>query len=406
MDTSILLMLFAFFGSIYGMHNLFFTVIYPKPLKLKKDYNHTPTVTVMISAFNESKDVYDTVKSIYDSDYPIENLHVIVADDCSLDDTFIWMQKAAEDYPGVKVFKNSVNMGKAPTMYEIAKLADTEYLICTDADTVFDKQAVREIMAGFTSPDIGAVGGQIGIRNPNENILTQMQTYFYATSFALYKSLDNLRGTTQCQGGPIVGFTKEIYLKVVPEVLSRNFLGTELLLGEDRYITQCLLLEGLKTYTNLDAKCWVGTPVTWDVYLKQQLRWSRSATGQMFGTLVNLRRYIDKAGIYVTIGSLMPIFSTIAWLLMFWVAVDCGMLLSFLGTVIVLKIIVGPVFSIIYNILIVHMDPTQRINNPVITSWYTLVWFIVKVVWITPFALATLDQGGWVTRSEGSGGNA
>ena len=388
------------------MHAYAISLFRTNTLSVKRDYDFTPTVTVMIAAFNEGSAVYDTVKSVYESNYPHDKFDIILADDCSKDDTYEWMQKAAADFPRVTAYKNAVNKGKAPTMAALSEIATGEYIVCTDADTVFDPNAIRELICCFTSDDVGAVGGVIGIINVNQNLLTQMQTFFYGTSFWVFKPIDNFRGTAQCQGGPLVAFKTSVYREIMPDVLTRHFLGSPQLNGEDRYITQCILLKGLKAYNNLDARCWVGTPYSFDTYLKQQLRWRRSAIGQWCNTMFNLRKYIRQSGVYITIGSVMPINVTLLWLFMFWWMIDCGIILQFLAWVCALKIVISPIFSVIYNRLIARVDKTQVINNPILTAWLILPWFVISVFVVTTWSMFTLDDGSWVTRQNGTNGNS
>lgn len=51
----------------------------------KLDYNLEPTVSVLMSCFNEGEAVYSTIKSLCENDYPVEKRQIIVFDDCSKD---------------------------------------------------------------------------------------------------------------------------------------------------------------------------------------------------------------------------------------------------------------------------------------------------------------------------------
>jgi cellulose synthase/poly-beta-1,6-N-acetylglucosamine synthase-like glycosyltransferase len=103
-------------------------------------------------------------------------------------------------------------------MAEAAKYTSGDFIICTDADTVFDKAAIRELMSSFSDPKVGAVGGTIGIVNVNDTFLSQMQTIFYGTAYWMFKPMENINGATQCLGGPLVAFRRAIYIDIIPEV--------------------------------------------------------------------------------------------------------------------------------------------------------------------------------------------
>lgn len=50
-------------------------------------------------------------------------------------------------------------------------------------------------------------------------------------------------------------------------------------------------------------------------------------------------------------------------------------------------------------------DPGQVLRNPVLSMFVFAIWTLVIFFLVTPFALFTLDDGGWVTRQGGKSGN-
>jgi hyaluronan synthase len=84
-----------------------------KRFLVKRNYDNQPTVSVVMSCYNEGEAVYNTIKSMRSSDYPVEKLAIYVFDDCSKDDSFSWIQKAAQNFPNVITHRNQTNQGKA-----------------------------------------------------------------------------------------------------------------------------------------------------------------------------------------------------------------------------------------------------------------------------------------------------
>ena len=66
-----------------------------KPVTSVKD-DELPTCTVIVPAYNEGKQVWDTLMILADSDYPECKIQLLAIDDGSLDDTWNWMLKAKE----------------------------------------------------------------------------------------------------------------------------------------------------------------------------------------------------------------------------------------------------------------------------------------------------------------------
>src|SRR6266404_189799 len=83
---------------------------------VNKDYSYVPTVSILLPCYNEGNTVYDTISSINESDYPLERLEIIVTDDCSVDDSYVWIKKAAKDFKNVTAVRNQENMGKTQTI--------------------------------------------------------------------------------------------------------------------------------------------------------------------------------------------------------------------------------------------------------------------------------------------------
>ena len=72
-----------------------------------------PTVTVIVPAYNEGKQVWATLKSLAKSDYPAEKIQLLAIDDGSKDDTWYWMQEAKKQLGDrVAIYQQPENKGK------------------------------------------------------------------------------------------------------------------------------------------------------------------------------------------------------------------------------------------------------------------------------------------------------
>jgi len=61
--------------------------------------NALPTFTIVIPAYNEGRQVLDTVRSVVNSRYPAEKMQIICVDDGSRNDTWQWMKMAKQEFP-------------------------------------------------------------------------------------------------------------------------------------------------------------------------------------------------------------------------------------------------------------------------------------------------------------------
>ena len=49
--------------------------------------NYQPTISILLSVFNEEKVIEEKIKNIFECDYPKDKLEIIIGNDCSSDST-------------------------------------------------------------------------------------------------------------------------------------------------------------------------------------------------------------------------------------------------------------------------------------------------------------------------------
>lgn len=393
-------MLFIAFYTLFTYAVSMLIRYYLKPLDVVRDFSKEPTVSVLLSAFNEGEAVYNTIKSLRYCNYPVNKLEIIAIDDRSPDNTYDWLKKAAKDFPNVIAKQNIANQGKALTMLDAANIASGEYIVGVDSDCIFKDDSIRQLMACFTEKNIGAVGGRVGISNINDSWICGIQAVFYMSSYYLMKTIENLPRKIQCLSGPIVAIKKSLYLSLSNEIKGRTFLGAKITNGEDRALTQMILRKGYDTYVNIDAVCWTTCPTTISQYLKQQLRWRRSAVGQWLEALYNLPTLLRNSSLSSAIFSLAPIYVVLAWNLMLLTSVASGNFLYILVYILIFHMLLGPLFAIGF-LIVTRNNKIEKIDSPlnfIFSMVLASFWFPVSGFLLTLMALATLDDGGWVTR--------
>lgn len=118
-------------------------------------------LTVVVAARNEQAHVGDRVRDILAQDYPAHLLRVVVVSDGSDDRT---AQQAAIDDPRVRVVELPGNVGKAAALNAGVQQVDTPLVGFTDVRQRFAPNALRNLVAPFADPAVGAVSGELVIR--------------------------------------------------------------------------------------------------------------------------------------------------------------------------------------------------------------------------------------------------
>lgn len=119
----------------------------------------TPTVSVIIAAYNEERDLTKTLESALALDYPKDRLEVIVASDCSTDRTDEIVRSYAPR--GVRLHRQEVRHGKTAAQNAAVELARGEILLFTDATTIYGPAVLRAMAPNFADPEVGCVAGRL-----------------------------------------------------------------------------------------------------------------------------------------------------------------------------------------------------------------------------------------------------
>lgn len=117
----------------------------------------TPTVSVVVACLNEEKNIGARVENLLHSDYPEELLEIVVVSDGSTDRTAAVAQSFDADR--VRVFHYDGRRGKPTALNLGVERARGEVIVFADARQVFEPQSIRELVANFADPTVGAVTG-------------------------------------------------------------------------------------------------------------------------------------------------------------------------------------------------------------------------------------------------------
>jgi cellulose synthase/poly-beta-1,6-N-acetylglucosamine synthase-like glycosyltransferase len=121
--------------------------------------DRTPTVTLIITAYNEERALAAKLEDTLALDYPQGSLEVIVASDCSSDST----DEIAREFGarGVRLHRQPERLGKTAAQNAAVELASGEIIVFSDATTFYQKDVLRTLMPNFADPTVGCVTGRV-----------------------------------------------------------------------------------------------------------------------------------------------------------------------------------------------------------------------------------------------------
>jgi cellulose synthase/poly-beta-1,6-N-acetylglucosamine synthase-like glycosyltransferase len=114
-----------------------------------------PTVTVILSLYNEEKVIAKKMMSLLESDYPAGLIDFVIGSDGSTDRTDLLMTEMASADSRIRFVRSDQRRGKAAMLNDLAAMAAGEILIVTDANVIFTTGTVRKLAEPFADPRTG-----------------------------------------------------------------------------------------------------------------------------------------------------------------------------------------------------------------------------------------------------------
>lgn len=160
-----------------------------------------PSVTLVISAYNEAEVLDGKIRNALAQDYPKDRFEIVVASDGSSDGTNEIARSYASD--GVVLHEFSANRGKNLTLNDTLPRARGEIIVFTDANGMYQKEAIRTLVQGFADPRVGSVCGELIYKNFNDNPI--------AEGYNRYWELDQMQKRLESQLGTLLGANGSIF---------------------------------------------------------------------------------------------------------------------------------------------------------------------------------------------------
>lgn len=202
--------------------------------RLRPERNYqpiTPSVTLLIAAYNEEKVIREKLENSLSLDYPREKMQILVADDGSSDRT----AQIAREYAGrgVELNSHSQRQGKVAALNRAMQEARGEIVIFSDANNYYAPDAIHELVKPFADELIGAVSGARVVQFVQDNLnLGQAEgIYWHYESFI--KECETRLGCCVGVSGEQLAIRRKLF---VPFPLR--------LINDDLYISLKLIQQG------------------------------------------------------------------------------------------------------------------------------------------------------------------
>jgi len=233
---SIIAIIYTYIG--YPVLIYILSRFYKKPLGGKYIY---PNLSIIISAYNEEKNIEKKINSLLEIDYPRERFEILIGSDGSTDKTDEIVSCQSEEK--IRFFRQDTRQGKPGMLNRLVKEAKGEILVFTDARQRLDKNALNELVKHFSDKKVGSVSAALFYENENHDIKT-------GAGIGMYWEYEKFIRKSESRMGSMLGATGALYAirrELFPE------LPGDLLL-DDVYIPMKIVEKGYRAIFDKKAK--------------------------------------------------------------------------------------------------------------------------------------------------------
>jgi len=228
-------------------------------------------LSVLVPMHNEGAVAARILDRLTASDYPKDQLEVVVIDDHSDDTTPETLSRYASEHPFIHPLHRRAGVrGKPAGLNDALAVASHEHTLVFDADYEPSGELIRGLAAAFHDPEVGAVMGRVVPKNTDVNLLTRLLDLERSGGYQVdQQQRESFRLVPQ-YGGTVGGFRSPIV---------RGWGGFDpRVLAEDTDATFQLAIRGWRIAYSNRAECYEEVPHTWDGRFRQLRRWARGHT--------------------------------------------------------------------------------------------------------------------------------
>jgi cellulose synthase/poly-beta-1,6-N-acetylglucosamine synthase-like glycosyltransferase len=246
----------ALFYTYAGYPLLLALVSSLKPLRVRRG-EFEPTVSIIITAYNEERDLAAKLENTLGLEYPRELLEIIVASDCSTDRTDEIVREFAGR--GVRLHRQTERLGKTAAQNAAVELARGEIILFSDATSHYQPNAVRALMPSFADSSVGCVAGRLEYVDTSDSRVGRgARSYWsYETFLKRHESrVGSLIGASGC----LYAVRRSAYVPLYHEACSDFIIATK------------MVEQNLRAVYEPDAVCTEQTNRQSDKELKMRVR--------------------------------------------------------------------------------------------------------------------------------------
>ena len=179
-----------------------------------------PEVTLMVCAYNEEDIISEKMSNTHSLDYPADRLHLVWVTDGSTDNT----NSILSTYPDVKIVFSPERRGKSAALKHGIKEVYTDIVMMTDANTMLNPEAIREIVRLMQDPKVGCVSGEKKVMAKSDSDEAAQGEGLYWKYESTLKRLDSELYSAMGAAGELCVIRRQLMTDIPDDTLLDDFV--------------------------------------------------------------------------------------------------------------------------------------------------------------------------------------
>ncbi|MHB8626577.1 MAG: glycosyltransferase family 2 protein [Aggregatilineales bacterium] len=212
---SFMALAWTFFGYPFAM----FVAARVRPRNVKRDPTLTPSVTLLIPAYNEADVIRRKLENSISLNYPREKLQILVVDDGSDDQTADIVREFEQR--GVTLVRQRVRSGKMNGVNQGFAEASGEIVVLSDASPSYETDSLHKLVSPFADSSVGAVVGTLAVWDA-QNAVAKPAGLYWKYEAALRK-WESKTGSTVAVHGNMLAIRRALYKPLKTSTINDEF---------------------------------------------------------------------------------------------------------------------------------------------------------------------------------------
>jgi glycosyltransferase involved in cell wall biosynthesis len=181
-----------------------------------------PFVSILVPAYNESRVIAAKIRNVLAIAYPPDRYELAVACDGPSDGTADIVRSMA-DGERVRAFLFEQNRGKLYVLNDVVPQLRGEIVAFSDASSMLEPNAIRELVASFADPRVGAVSGVYRVQKKDAAHLGRQEDFYWKYETWLKKQEAAL-GSILGAHGSLYAIRRALYPFPRPDTINDDYV--------------------------------------------------------------------------------------------------------------------------------------------------------------------------------------